>query len=63
MRRGRVLKGICLEHEMDMSINAEEFSLDTSFACNRERKHGLSHLYRYLVFQGSTDSCKHIETI
>lgn len=27
----------CLQHEMDMDTNAEDFfSLDTSFACNRE---------------------------
>lgn len=43
MRQGQAEETKCLQREMDMKTNAEDFSffffffpLDTSFACNRE---------------------------
>lgn len=57
-----------VQKPMSRTWNGHEYkrwrvSLDTSFLHATERKYGLSHLYRYLVFQGSTVSCKHVETI
>lgn len=60
MQLGRVQK------PMSQTWNGHEYkrwrvSLDTSFACNREKL--WSQPFVQIVFQGSTVSCKHIETI